>query len=138
MMTKNAIISFEGPYRFLSNFHIEPDGTNVEAEFQQAKCAKDADFVRFTSTMSPGAAKRLGRTVELLPYWEDVKLGVMYRLVLAKFQEPSLRAQLLATGDAKLIEGNTWGDTFWGKALLTMLGKNHLGKILMRVREELK
>lgn len=137
-MTKNAIISFEGPYRFLSNFHIEPDGTNVEAEFQQAKCVRADDFAKFTPTMSPGAAKRLGRTVELVGNWNHIKIGAMYRLVLAKFQEPSLRAQLLATGDAKLIEGNTWGDTFWGKDILTMLGKNHLGNILMRVREKLK
>jgi len=44
--------------------------------------------------------------------------------------------QLLATGDVELIEGNTWHDTEWG--VCNGIGKNKLGKILMRIREILK
>ncbi len=47
-----------------------------------------------------------------------------------------LREKLLATGDRKLVEGNTWGDTFWG--VCRGNGKNHLGKILMKIRAELQ
>ncbi len=43
---------------------------------------------------------------------------------------------LLATGSAELIEGNDWGDDYWGRA--TPQGKNHLGVVLMQVREELR
>lgn len=41
----------------------------------------------------------------------------------------------LATGDAILIEGNTWGDRFWG--VCEGFGQNHLGHVLMRVRVQL-
>jgi hypothetical protein len=47
-----------------------------------------------------------------------------------------LKQLLLATGDKELIEGNTWGDTFWG--VCNGIGQNHLGKILMAKRTELK
>ena len=49
-----------------------------------------------------------------------------------KFSDPTLRAQLIATGDAELIEGNTWNDTFWGVCRGT--GKNMLGTLLMELR----
>lgn len=48
------------------------------------------------------------------PDWEDVKVDIMLGLLRQKFQHPELGAKLLATGDAYLVEGNTWGDTFWG------------------------
>ena len=56
---------------------------------------------------------------------------------LAKENE-DLKQRLLATGDKRLVEGNTWGDTFWGVDLRSGRGENQLGRILMRVREELK
>ena len=69
--------------------------------------------------------------------WENVKLRVMYDIVKAKFlQNEKLQAKLLATRDRMLIEGNDWGDTFWG--MVDGEGENNLGKILMRVREEIK
>lgn len=71
------------------------------------------------------------------PDWENVKLRVMYDIVKAKFlQNEKLQAKLLATRDRMLIEGNDWGDTFWG--MVDGEGANNLGKILMRVREEIK
>ena len=67
---------------------------------------------------------------------EEVKDKVMYEIVLAKFtQNPDLKEKLLATGDEYLEEGNTWGDTIWGT--VDGVGENRLGKILMRVRDEL-
>ncbi len=84
-------------------------------------------------------AKRLGRHVELRPDWEDVKIAIMEEIVRTKFtQNEDLKAMLLATGDLVLEEGNAWGDTFWGVDAKTREGQNHLGRILMRVREELR
>ncbi|MGM9605038.1 MAG: hypothetical protein ACI3XG_08225 [Faecousia sp.] len=37
-----------------------------------------------------------------------------------------------------LEEGNTWHDTFWGVDAKTRDGENHLGRILMRVRQDLR
>jgi predicted NAD-dependent protein-ADP-ribosyltransferase YbiA (DUF1768 family) len=60
----------------------------------------------------------------------------MYNLVKQKFTNNNkLKGQLLATGDAKIVEGNTWGDVFWG--VCNGVGENHLGEILMKVLEEL-
>jgi predicted NAD-dependent protein-ADP-ribosyltransferase YbiA (DUF1768 family) len=50
--------------------------------------------------------------------------------------DAKLRQKLLATGDAILEEGNDWGDQVWG--VVNGVGKNRLGKILMKVREELR
>ena len=63
----------------------------------------------------------------------------MLNLVRAKFTPGSKLAEwLLATGEAELSEGNTWGDEYWGVNLRTGKGLNKLGKILMMVREELR
>ena len=133
-MTK--IDRFEGEYRFLSNFFIEPDGTHVEGEYQAAKCANASDAVMFLE-LSPASAKRFGKTVKLRKDWEDVKVPVMRKLVLSKFDDSlELAQRLIATGDAELVEGNWWGDTFWG--VCRGEGRNELGKILMDVREIMK
>lgn len=58
----------------------------------------------------------------------------MLSLVRGKFQWPNLQEKLLATGDAYLEEGNTWGDRIWGT--VDGQGENRLGQILMQVREE--
>ena len=63
----------------------------------------------------------------------------MEEIVRAKFvQNPYLMKKLLDTGELLLIEGNTWKDIFWGVDINSGEGKNHLGKILMNVREELR
>ena len=63
----------------------------------------------------------------------------MEDIVRAKFtQNQDMKQQLLATGNLVLVEGNGWHDTFWGVDLKTGEGENHLGRILMQVREELR
>lgn len=130
-----VIDSFRGSYDFLSNFYLEIDGSNVETKFQRSKCADWKDTHKFDG-LTPGQAKRLGRKVNLRSDWEEVKLDVMHDLVLEKFEnDPTILDKLLNTRDAMLIEGNDWGDTFWGQ--VEGIGENHLGKILIEVRKEL-
>lgn len=136
------VMQFRGEYAFLSNFAKTPvtyDGViypTVENAFQAAKCLNASERVPFESC-SPKDAKRLGRRVKLRADWEQVKLDIMYELVRDKFaRNPRFAEQLVATGDAELVEGNAWGDTFWGVS--RGRGQNHLGRILMRVRDELK
>lgn len=133
------IDNFRNEFYFLSNFFEAPvfyNGLSFqsnEAAFQAQKCPDRAEeFVN----LDPSTAKRLGRRVQLRPDWESVKDAVMYEICLAKFiQNPKLKARLLLTGDAELVEGNTWGDKYWG--ICDGEGKNQLGKTLMRVRSEL-
>lgn len=133
------ISEFKGDNFFLSNFYIAPvyyQGIrfeNNEAAFQAAKCP---DRMRDFCGLNPQAAKRLGRHVKLRSDWEKVKYDVMYQVCKAKFlQNPDLRSKLIETENAELIEGNTWGDKVWG--VCDGIGENHLGKIIMRIRDEL-
>ena len=130
---------FRGEYYFLSNFYMAPviyNGIayrNNEAAFQAQKdLSRSGEF----KDLTPNDAKRLGRRVKLRLDWEDVKTDIMYGIVKAKFERnPELAAKLVATGDAHLEEGNTWGDRTWGT--VDGSGRNLLGLILMKVREEL-
>lgn len=136
------INKFRGKYYFLSNFYeadVEYGGItfkNNEAAFQAQKVVDDSRKLRFKD-LNPRRAKRLGRRVRLRSDWEKVKDNYMYEICKAKFsQNPELAKKLLATGDEELVEGNKWNDTYWG--VCNGRGKNKLGKILMKVREELR
>lgn len=133
---------FTGAYRWLSNFWLSPveyEGAlypSVEHAYQAAKSNAIETRERFQSIMlKPGEAKRMGRRVNIRADWEQVKLSVMLDLLRQKFKEPVLAAQLRATGEQELVEGNHWGDVFWGKC--NGRGDNHLGRLLMQVRSEL-
>jgi ribA/ribD-fused uncharacterized protein len=134
------ILEMTGEYRFLSNFwscFIEYKSIHypsVENAYQAAKMKYDGDRDRFIN-IKASEAKRLGRIYPMRPDWDAVKVSVMKDLVRQKFKDPKLRERLLKTGWAKIEEGNYWGDTFWGT--VNGEGENHLGKILMEVREEI-
>lgn len=57
----------------------------------------------------------------------------MFYLLMKKFNQEPFHSKLIATGDSQLIEGNTWGDTYWG--VCRGKGQNKLGKLLMKVRD---
>jgi Uncharacterized protein conserved in bacteria len=87
--------------------------------------------------IDPVLVKQLGMKVKLRSDWEHLKVGIMEKIVRAKFtQNPALAEQLVATRDLAIMEGNTWRDTFWGVDAATGRGENHLGRILMKIREE--
>lgn len=136
------IDSFDGKYAFLSNFYpatVEYGGIkyqNSEAAYQAQKTIDDTVMRRF-ATLSPEAAKRMGRSIQLRPDWEQVKDDIMLNVCRCKFrQHPDLARELVETGNEELIEGNTWDDTCWG--VCNGVGENRLGKILMRIRDELR
>lgn len=144
MTTISTIDSFRGKYYFLSNFfpaEVTYSGLtyqNNEAAFQAQKTYSKEERIEFT-TLEPRDAKRRGRRVRLRRDWEQVKDRIMEEIVRAKFsQNEELKEQLLATGDAQLVEGNRWNDRYWGVDIRSGVGENHLGKILMKVRSELK
>jgi N-glycosidase YbiA len=84
-------------------------------------------------------AAELGRSrkEKILRNWDYIKNNVMHEAVKAKFtQHADLKKLLLETKDARIIE-HTENDDYWGDGG-DGKGKNMLGKILMKVREELK
>lgn len=156
------IDSFTGRYGFLSNFSPDPVRTPVrgsrpapftmptaEHAFQAEKAMTEADFMRIYRAASPGDAKRIGKQIPLRSDWERVKKRIMLEIVISKFNDPKLRGRLLSTGRELLIEGNDWGDVYWGcvdsgrRPDLVMplwgpkkewAGHNWLGQILMMTR----
>jgi len=135
------IKEFQGANRWLSNFTlcvVELDGVvypSTENAYQAAKTVSIEERKPF-ETSTPGQAKRLGRSVSLRDDWESEKLIVMEYLNRQKFSKAPFKSMLLATGMREIQEGNTWGDTFWG--VCNGRGENNLGKLIMRIREELQ
>lgn len=136
---------FRRDYFWLSNMYenpIEISGqtfTCAEAAFQAHKVERSpyAEWGEGFTGINGYEARKLGRKVRLCKDWEDIKDDVMHFVVKEKFiQHPGLRKLLFDTGNEELVEINSWGDTYWG--VCNGEGENRLGKILMRVREELR
>jgi len=148
---KPTINSFTGDYAFLSNFYpavVKMGGMQfptVEHAYQACKTNDNFTWVKFSnmSASEAGKAKRLGRKVRLRNDWDMIKLSSMRRLLEQKFKNyNNLRKMLLDTGDHILIEGNYWHDNYWGDCKCDkckhIKGQNHLGKLLMEIREKVK
>jgi ribA/ribD-fused uncharacterized protein len=144
-----VIQEFSGPFRWLSNFWLldQPVHDDLGLAWPTVEHAYQASKTELIETrrllgrqagINAGTAKRLGRSLALRPDWDAMKSPVMLALLLQKFQQPDLKAKLLATGETRLVEGNRWGDRFWGVDLRTGEGRNELGRLLMLVRDELR
>lgn len=137
-----VIERFRGEHRWLSNFapaEIEFQGKlypTTEHAYQAAKTVIETEREQVRCCQHPGQAKRLARKLTLREDWFDIRDEVMLHVTRLKYARPEYRARLLATGDAEIIEGNTWGDTYWG--VCRGRGENRLGKIIMQVRDELR
>lgn len=137
-----TIDRFDNEHEFLSNFYpakIVYEGieySTTEHAFQAVKSLDQGERIKIRNAKTAGIAKRMGKKVNLRNDWESTKIGVMLDVLRLKFAIPELRQALLNTGNAILIEGNHHGDVFWGTA--NGRGKNNLGKLLMKVREEVR
>ncbi len=127
-----------------ASFGFEEDGKywpTVEHYFQAMKFDGDEyeDYrEQIRKSHSPKQAKAFGqsRKYPLRKDWEEVKEAIMLKALRLKFSHPKMKAILLSTKNRKLIENSPY-DRYWG------IGKNHdgknrLGVLLMKVREEIK
>jgi len=152
------IKKFQGKYFFLSNFspaEIEHNGIKyptIEHYYVAMKANKMQflngvyyafdDFREMVAKLKePAFAKKIGKMISIRKDWHDVKFDIMYWGIKEKFKNEKLKEMLLSTGDEEIIEGNVWHDQIWGSCDCDKCrgkGKNHLGKILMKVRDELR
>lgn len=91
--------------------------------------------------IEPNEAKLLGSIIPLREDWEEVRLDIMKELLEIKFNQQPYKTMLIKTGDQELVQGNYWHDTFFGKCGCPQhngQGQNHLGNIIMQIREELQ
>ncbi len=141
-MAKNSITSFTGEHAFLANSYpcfVKLDTMtypDVESAYQAAKSWDIRDRLSCKASHNALEVWERGQTFQLREDWEKVKISIMWDLISQKFENPKLKALLLATGDALLINGGRNGDAFWGQ--INGEGKNQLGELLMRLRNKLQ
>lgn len=136
------------PYGCFSNFslHSIQLGGEVwqtsEHYYQAQKFVGTQDQTlcqRIHNAPSPEMAAAIGRDPihSVRPDWDAVKISIMYKAVSTKFMTYGDIAEiLLSTGEQIIVEKSPT-DTFWGCGL-DGSGQNHLGKILMRIRQEMR
>ena len=141
------IICFDGDNRFLSNFwsaeityggYIFPTS---EHAYQAAKTLDKNERETVRNSQGANAAKKAGKQVTLRPNWDSIKDDIMLEILRLKFTDKDLKEKLLATGDKVLVESNHWHDNWFGVCHCDKckgIGKNRLGQLLMKVREEIK
>lgn len=139
---KRAIIRFDGAFSFLSNFYParitlwDTEFSTAEHAYQASKAKTHADRIVIANLSTPGKAKRAGQKLLIQPGWKGRRTEIMRSILVEKFKIPALRELLLSTNDTDLVEGNHWGDTFWG--VCNGVGENNLGKLLMEIRAEIR
>ncbi len=134
-------------YKWLSNFYNCPLTVKMQCGEMDFECAEAAYqcakmHVRTPATverwqhMDGLQAKEAGKHFIPRDGWDLIKLDVMSHIIYAKFQDSKLRFLLRQTLQDNLMHLSPW-DTFWGVDK-NLNGQNHLGLIIMSVREELK
>ena len=140
------INSFRGEYNWLSNMHScdvvykNNNFKSVENAYMFAKADTSGEWLKFCLENPPNIVKKESKNIRVRPDWEEVKLEIMYNLLIKKFTQEPFRTNLLNTGNENIQEGNFWNDTFWGVDLKQNpnVGENHLGRLIMHVRILLK
>jgi N-glycosidase YbiA len=153
-MRIDTITSFRDEHAFLSNFFIREftwrnqEFKSGEHAFQTAKTSHlsngwdSAQKLRqqIIDAPTPSKAKLYGRKLPLdTKSWDKAKVVYMREIVHARFAcDADLVGRLINTGASMLVEGNDWGDKFWGRCKDEKSGKiiglNILGVILMEER----
>lgn len=137
------ITSFTGKYEFLSNefeceIPIEDDNlvfTNVTSALIASK-SNDIGTRRKFTRFSANKARKKESNIPDNDYWEENKDDIMYNLIYIKFtHNKELQKKLLDTEPYKLVNSVTYPDTYYGVRFGE--GRNMLGHILMKVRDDI-
>jgi len=137
---------FRGEYSFLSNFQYFDKPMQygdltfpTNEHFYVAMKTLDQDLRKQVSIHPCKGLKAFGNTLPLREDWDDIKLKVMEYGLRYKFSRsnPKLRKMLVATRGVEIVEGNWWNDDYWGFCLKTGQGENNLGKLIMKIRDEI-
>lgn len=151
MFPDNAITDFHGDHYWLDNMFLSPITWSptltfdaVEYGFVYFKTKDPLARLNVLQAPDPYEAKAIGRSPGFMrPDWDEIKFGIMYKLVELKFEQNyHLRNMLNNTDDLMLIEGNTWHDNIWGDCTCgdcrDIPGQNFLGKTLMSIRAQIR
>lgn len=133
---------FDKPYFYQGITFLYP-----ETFYQAMKTDKHNIKIRkHIASLSPSKAKKFWRKKENKKYlrkdWHDVSLQVMEFIVRVKFLPGTTWYIRLLKEEGEIVETNNWHDNFYGACICerckNRVKHNHLGKILMNIRDELK
>jgi len=141
----NQVRFFLDQYYLFSNYSSLPvkyksvTYPTSEHAYQAAKFENNKEIsTAIKNAQSPSEAKRISTEYKNLERknWEKIKLQTMSEIIHEKAkQHAEVQRKLLETGDAQILENSE--DYFWGRGKDDS-GQNHLGKIWMQIREELR
>lgn len=138
----DTINNFKGAFDFLSNrypcrvFWEGMEYRSAEAAFRASKCKDEKERKVFAGCSTDKAVLK-GKDLMPYPGWEDAQINIMESILQAKFeQNPTLMQKLAETGNRILLNGNNKQETFWGIDLYSWAGENHLGRIIMNIRDK--
>ena len=110
---------------------------SIENYYQSEKMTNDKDK-EYIANLSPQQSKKEARKLSIRKDWDTYKFIAMRTALEAKFSIPKWKKKLLSTGNDMIIEWNNWNDKFWGVSINDNLGHNHLGLMLMDIRQNYK
>jgi predicted NAD-dependent protein-ADP-ribosyltransferase YbiA (DUF1768 family) len=135
-----------GETAFLSNLYTDPQQTfepmqihgmqfrpkSAEHAYQSSLCASREGVLDIMEAPNGAQARRRAKKYQRVENADQRRLPIMGRIIANKFRRGTpLADKLLATGSAALFEKTD--HRFW-----SYKGENHLGEILMNLREKLK
>lgn len=143
---KNRILFFENDYYMLSNWSAHAvtiwgkTFMTVDHAYHWKKFIDNNPEVskKIYNAKSPNIAKNIANEFKehAKKFSDDEKIQVFYAINKAKCeQHVDVKQALIDSKDAELIEDTPF-DSFWGRGA-DWKGRNELGKIWMRIREEL-
>ena len=139
-------IKFDGiTYPSVEHYYVamkvdEPQKITIKVDKEDVEVYMDVQQIReyISELETSSKAKTFGKEqIKQRKDWEDLKISIMKYGLEQKYNQEPFRTKLIETGDEYIQEGNTWKDTFWGVDLDTGEGKNVLGKMIMKIRENL-
>jgi len=145
MTQKEMALFYEDVLYALSNFSafsVRWRGRlwmTAEHAYQAAKFTDVNVILAIMLAPSAHEAKQIAKKYAHLKRadWDEVKLGVMEEILRAKLsQHAYVRETLEKTGKMMIVE-NSPTDSYWGRGP-DWKGENHLGKIWMRIRKEMR
>ena len=125
-----------------SNHGFYKDGVFYKTveHYYQSKKFNDKNIIdKIINSNTPKEASNIGRDRNniRIDNFKDKKIDIMYEGVLEKFrQNKDIRSRLIETRNEEIRE-MTVKESFWGVGP-SLDGDNNIGKILMRVRDEVK
>lgn len=138
----NRIPKFTGRYEFLHDHYpckIILDGVeypSVLHAFCASKIQDKEKRLQILGMTEEREIKQFSAPEKVDWQWNKKKLKLKLNLLRQKFSDPKLKKLLLDTANAELISTNNYFDRYWG--VHKGKGENHNGKLLMRLREDLR